>query len=168
MRDHLEEAEVRQHVEALCKTLHKEDSANIWLFLSHHSKNPVLVELILAHAKTLFKDTSVPKFEEDLGFFKIISDSIPSIVLVNRSPEELRELRRRELDVVHKEEKEISDEEYEHNDFMRLVAQLIYLFPTDYKTKQQICEELEIPIKQVRGIDATSESQKRLPGPRKN
>jgi len=124
MRDHLEEPVVKQQVEELCKKLHKEDGANIWLFLSHHSKNPILVELILAHAKTLFKETTVPKFEEDLRFFKKISDTIPSIVLENRSPEQLREERRRQLDAHPQDEKEITDEEFEQNDFMRLMAQL--------------------------------------------
>lgn len=124
MCDHLEEPMVRHQVEELCKKLHKEDGANIWLFLSHHSKNPILVELIVAHAKTLFNETNVPKFEEDLGFFKKISDTIPSIVLENRSPEQLREERRRQLDAHKQDEKEISDEECEENGLMRLMAQL--------------------------------------------
>jgi predicted MPP superfamily phosphohydrolase len=124
MRDHLEEPAVKQQVGELCKKLHKEDGANIWLFLSHHSKNPILVEMILSHAKTLFKNTNVPKFEEDLGFFKKISDTIPSIMLENRSPEQLREERRRQLDAHHRDEKEITDEEFEQSDFMRFVAQL--------------------------------------------
>jgi hypothetical protein len=124
MRDHLEEPLVKQQVEELCQKLHKEGSANIWLFLSHLSKNPILVELVRAHAKTLFKETTVPKFEDDLGFFKTISDTIPSIVLENRSPEQLREERRRQLDAHREDEKEITDEEFEQNDFMRFVAQL--------------------------------------------
>jgi hypothetical protein len=124
MRDHLDEPEVKQHVEDLCKKLHKEDNANIWLFLSHHSKNPILVELILAHAKTLFRDTDVPNFESDLGFFTKVSDRIPAIVLENRSPEELREQRRRQLDANPKEENEISDEDYEQNGVMRFIALL--------------------------------------------
>jgi hypothetical protein len=45
----------------------------------------------------------------------------------------------------------------------KLVVHHIYLFPTDYKTKQQICEPLGIPIKQSRGIDVAYEEQKRLP-----
>ena len=124
MRDHLEEPTVRREVEELCKKLHREDGANIWLFLSHHSKNPILVELILAHAKSLFKETIVPNFGDDLGFFKKVSDAIPSIALENRSPEQLREERRRQLDAQRRDEKEITDEEFEQNDFMRLVAQL--------------------------------------------
>lgn len=124
MRDQLEEPEVRRHVEELCKNLHKEDSADIWLFLSHHSKNPILVELILAHAKSLFKDTKVPQFDEDLSFFQKISDTIPAIVLENRSPQELREERRRQLDAYQREEDKISDEDYEKNGFMRFVARL--------------------------------------------
>lgn len=47
MRDHLNEPDVLQEAKALCEKLHIEDNANIWLFLSHHSKNPVLVDLIL-------------------------------------------------------------------------------------------------------------------------
>lgn len=46
----------------------------------------------------------------------------------------------------------------------KLVVHHIYLFPTDYKTKQQICESLGIPIKQARGIDVAFEDQKRIGG----
>jgi hypothetical protein len=124
MRDHLEEPAVKQQIENLCKKLHKEDNANIWLFLSHHSKNPILVELVLAHAKELFKNISVPKFQEDLHFFKQVSDTIPTIVLENRTPAQLREERRRRLDAGPKDEKDIPDEELEQNEVMRWLAEL--------------------------------------------
>jgi hypothetical protein len=48
----------------------------------------------------------------------------------------------------------------------RLVVDHIYLFSTDYKTKQRICEALGIPIKELRGIDIVSEAQKTLPASR--
>ena len=124
MSEHLEEQPVKQQVEELCKQLYKGDNANIWLFLSHHCKDPLLVQLILAHAQTLFQETTVPKFEEDLGFFKKINETIPSIVLENRSPADLREERRRHLDAQSQDEKEITDEECNGNEFMRFIAQL--------------------------------------------
>ena len=123
MRDYLDDPDIKNQVEALSKKLHKADNANIWLFLSHHSKNPLLVDLILAHAKSLFSDTSVPKFEGDISFFKMISDSIPSVVLVNHSPAELRESRRRQLDATPQDE-EILDEDYEKHEIVRFVAQI--------------------------------------------
>lgn len=122
--DHLDDQKIKQQVETLCEKLHKEDNANIWLFLSHHSKNPLLVDLILNHAKSLFRDAEVPKFEEDVSFFKKISDAIPAIMLDNCSPEELRESRRRHLDANREETKDVSDDEYETSDVMRLTAQV--------------------------------------------
>jgi hypothetical protein len=123
MRDVLDTPEVKNQIEALSKKLHKADNANIWLFLSHHSKNPLLVDLILNHAKSIFSDTPVPKFEADISFFKTISESIPKIVLVNRSPAELRDSRRRQLDEAASNE-EIADEDYEKNAIVRFVAQI--------------------------------------------
>jgi hypothetical protein len=48
----------------------------------------------------------------------------------------------------------------------KLVVDHIYLFPTDYRTKQRICETLGIAIKELRGIDLVSEAQKRIPSSR--
>lgn len=123
MRDFLDDPVVKGQVESISKKLHKADNANIWLFLSHHSKNPLLVDLILAHAKSIFTETTVPKFESDISFFKKISDSIPGVVLHNKSPAELRESRRRELDAAPEDE-DISDDDYEKNELVRFVAQI--------------------------------------------
>ena len=124
LADHLDDIKIRRQIEALIEKLHKEDNANIWILLSHHSKNPILVELILRHAKLLFGEITVPKFEEDISFFKTISDTIPTIMLDNSSPEELRESRRRQLDTSRKEVKDVSDDDYEQNAFLRLIAQI--------------------------------------------
>jgi hypoxanthine phosphoribosyltransferase len=123
MSDHLHEQVVRGQVEAISKKLYKGDNADIWLFLSHLSKNPLLLDLILAHAKTIFPQIPVARFEDDISFFKRISDSIPAVVLFNRTPAELREARRRQLDTTPQDE-DVSDEGYEISEVVRFIVQL--------------------------------------------
>lgn len=51
-----------------------------------------------------------------------------------------------------------------HRVLCRLVLDHFYLFATSDRTKQQVCNKLGIKIEDLRGIDAQSASQKRLPG----
>ena len=46
----------------------------------------------------------------------------------------------------------------------RLVVHYLYIFPTTERLKQQICAELDIPIRRLRGLDIATKDQKRLPG----
>ena len=46
-----------------------------------------------------------------------------------------------------------------------LVINHFYLFNTSEQTKQKVCEKLGIKMEKLRGIDVSSESQKRLPKP---
>ncbi len=46
-----------------------------------------------------------------------------------------------------------------------LVVHYLYIFPTSERLKQQVCQELDIPIQRLRGLDVVSQPQKRI-GPR--
>jgi hypothetical protein len=45
----------------------------------------------------------------------------------------------------------------------QIVVQHLYLFPTKETTKQKVCSLLDIPIRNLRGIDVKSKQEKLAP-----
>jgi predicted MPP superfamily phosphohydrolase len=56
LRDHIAHEETRQSISRLATELHREENANILLFLAHLSKDPFIVEQILAAGERAFPD----------------------------------------------------------------------------------------------------------------
>lgn len=94
----LENEEVRHSIVALCGELQKDENANIWLFLTHQSRSDFLLDTIASHAMKFFAEISTPAFSDDIKFLQELYDRVPEIVLVNKSPEEMRHERREHLD----------------------------------------------------------------------
>jgi Calcineurin-like phosphoesterase len=90
--------EIRARIETLCDQLDREEPANICLFLTHLSKDPFILDTILARASKIFSEHEPAQFKDDLGFFKNLSQQLPSVTLsdgedfVTRKERRLRQM----------------------------------------------------------------------------
>lgn len=80
-KDNLHKDGIRSTVKGLCPQLYKEEHSSIWLFLTHLSKDPFLIESLLEHAKGVFGGIAPARFDDDIQFLKDIGDVVPKIVL---------------------------------------------------------------------------------------
>jgi Calcineurin-like phosphoesterase len=94
----LEDPKIRQSVIDLCDEFQKEEHAHIWLFLAHQSRSNFLLETIVQHARRFFPDIKTPAFGDDVDFLQQLFDKVPELVLINKTPEEIRRERREQLD----------------------------------------------------------------------
>ncbi|MEO7933106.1 MAG: metallophosphoesterase [Chthoniobacterales bacterium] len=99
-RDNLSKDSARTAVAGLLSKLYKEEHASIWLFLTHLSKDPFLLETILEHAKRIYSEFPSARFEEDVSFLQALADSVEKIVLKDKSLGESKEERLRTLDAL--------------------------------------------------------------------
>lgn len=100
LRDNLSKPEVRQLVTGLLEKLHKEEHASIWLFITHLSKDPFLVDAILEHAKRIYSDLPPAAFEADVNFIQTLTDKVERVALEEKRFEEVKEARLRKLDSI--------------------------------------------------------------------
>ena len=56
---------VKDDIKLLCRELHNDDYANIVLFLTHHTKDPRIIDEILTSTKSIFSDMDPFSMEED-------------------------------------------------------------------------------------------------------
>ncbi|MGD9746634.1 MAG: metallophosphoesterase [Verrucomicrobiales bacterium] len=98
LRDNLSRKEIRNLVRSLLATLHKEENASIWLFLTHLSKDPFLIDAILTHARAIYSEFPEAEFGDDVSFLREFSNSVDTIVLEDKDFQSLKEERLRRLD----------------------------------------------------------------------
>lgn len=121
----LENEEVRKSIVGLCGHLEKEENANIWLLLTHQSRSDFLLDTIAGHATKFFADIATPAFSDDIKFLQALYDKVPEIVLVNKSPEEMRQERRQHLDSEPEEIDPVKDADIaEDNEAVQMIVQL--------------------------------------------
>ena len=71
--DNIENRDIQKIVTDLSNKLYQTETANIYIFLSHHSKSKFIINQIIERAKELFKDESIIGFNNDV---KKINDLI--------------------------------------------------------------------------------------------
>ena len=121
---HIEEEQVKACIAKLCEQLEKEDSANIWMFLTNQSRSNFLLETILNHATKFFSSISPPQFEGDVQFLVKLYDMVPELVYVPKTTEELRQERRKNLDEQPPNTGDQANETEETNEALRTIAKL--------------------------------------------
>lgn len=99
-RDNLSQESSRVAVKGLLSKLYKEEHASIWLFLTHLSKDPFLLETILEHSTRIYSKLAPARFDGDVGFLNTLSDNIEKIVLKDTTLNESKEARLRTLDAI--------------------------------------------------------------------
>jgi GTPase SAR1 family protein len=116
---------VKEEVEKLSTRIHREETANIWMFLTYLCPDPWLRDLLLKHAKSMFADITPIRLESDVSFLSSVYDSIPKIIHRDDTPESIRERRRLQADEQARvKQREPTDEECEQDEVLRSVADL--------------------------------------------
>lgn len=100
--------ESKDKIKDLLLNLHKEDHANIIVFLTHHTKDPWILDEIQLCMMDLFQDYKPAALESgDLEFMKEFLDAIPKLVLEKREIEEERKADNRQKDQAEEMEREL-------------------------------------------------------------
>jgi len=116
---------VRADIEKLSTRIHREETANIWLFLTYLCPDPWLRELLLKHAKSMFSDVEPIRLESDVSFLCSVYDSIPKIIHHDDTPDSIRERRRMQADEAALEKiPDPTDEDCDRDEVLRFVADL--------------------------------------------
>jgi hypothetical protein len=89
-RDHLEDETVQTSIAAMALRLHHEESANVLLFLTYLSKNPLIINKIIESATYVFSSEPECNIETDTGFLGQMMVDIPKLVLDGTHPETRR------------------------------------------------------------------------------
>lgn len=125
--DNITSDHIRQRISEMCKRLYREEFANIIIFLTHHSKNPFILDEILANGRLLFPEFTLVKLEEDISTINSLLKEIPKIVLEKRDVREHRLSKDRIKDEIELAEKEISGDEEEVPDLNEQIIELDFI-----------------------------------------
>ena len=87
--DNLDDDIVQEEVTNLSNKLYQTDSANIYIFLSHHSKSKFIIKQILERARELFIDEDIIEFNSDIKFINdLIKEKVDNIDFEEDNSEE--------------------------------------------------------------------------------
>ena len=103
-------AEVKGIIKGLFENFHREEHSSVWLFLTHLSKDPFIVDSVVEHAKSLFSSLPTASFGAEMSVFDEIYKSVPQIVLEDIGYRERNERRFEQMD---------RHEEMENNDSVK-------------------------------------------------
>lgn len=125
-RDNLDKNAVRIAVKSLLDRLYKEEHASIWLFLTHLSKDPFLLDTILEHSRKIYSDLPVARFEDDVSFLKALSENVEKIVLKDTTLVESKEEQLRSLDAAPELPEVLDHEEWEEetNEALQMLSKM--------------------------------------------
>jgi hypothetical protein len=121
---HIEDADVKEHVQALCEHLENDDNANIVLFLTHQSRSTFVLDTIVARSAKIVAEIASPQFEEDVGFLATLYEKVPELVYVDKSTDEMRRERRTALDEKASKAEKPTTRSEETDTFLQTVHQI--------------------------------------------
>jgi hypothetical protein len=92
----LQDEKTKALVREMAKKVHREEYANVLIFLSYLSKDPMIIETILQNARELFSSSPPCDLDTSVEFLNKLQATIPQLMLGDGDPSEnrLRMLRR--------------------------------------------------------------------------
>jgi hypothetical protein len=121
---HIEDADVKEHVQSLCEHLEDDDNANIVLFLTHQSRSTFVLDTIVARSAKIFAEIAPPEFGQDVEFLATLYKKVPELVYVDKSTDEMRRERRTALDREASKGGEPAQSSDETDPFLQAVQQI--------------------------------------------
>jgi DNA repair exonuclease SbcCD nuclease subunit/molybdopterin-guanine dinucleotide biosynthesis protein len=89
-RDHISDEKIREHIVAMSRRLHHEESANVLMFLSYLSKDPIILDSITNAAQGLFPNYDECNLIEHSKYLNDLINEIPQLILTSNDSEERR------------------------------------------------------------------------------
>ena len=113
LADNLDDEEIRKIIIYLAENIYNSKNANIYLFLSHHSKADFVTNTILESAKSLFSKESILNFDTDIASInKLITDTSQKLILdKSKSHEDYKNEELEEREKLEEEKKSKNKEE---------------------------------------------------------
>ena len=118
IHNNLTDAAVVAVLDTLIASLHREESANIIIFLTYLSRDRSLIERILKAAREIFPDTEPCDLQQHIVFLNRVQESVPQIFLPDGDPVLRKKGVLRDLDMEHERKRAAgqSDKEAETED----------------------------------------------------
>ncbi len=120
--------EAKKRIQHLVNTIHLEKASNIVLFLTHHSKDPWILDEILLSVMDIFSDEAEVTLEADsLSFLQDFVKEIPDLILENRDVRQERLENDKQKDIIdqHEDQNSSVDNDKDLDDLIVKVNKLI-------------------------------------------
>ena len=98
MRDHIAAPQVQQMLSTIAHALHNERNANILLFLAHLTKDPIVINTLLAASGHLYSTYKPAMLDDDIEFLAHLWSGLPDAVYQDNDPKANREAMLAEMD----------------------------------------------------------------------
>ena len=98
MRDHISDPKVRHMLSDIARGVHRESKANILLFLAHLSKDPVVIDELLAASRALYSGYTPAELANDIEFLAHLWSGLPDAIYEENDPKVNRERMLAEMD----------------------------------------------------------------------
>lgn len=109
MRDNFQDQIVRAAINKIVKSIHREDNANIIIFLTYLTKDKKLIYKVLSSSNEIFHDVEPCDMDKHVNFIGALQERVPQIVLPEGNVDEQRKDALRLKDKEELTEKEQSD-----------------------------------------------------------
>jgi len=102
LSDHFTEEDTIQAIfTELVENLHREEYANIIIFLTHHTKNPDILDIIqLQMLEVLEKETEATLYNDELKFLSSFVQNIPKLIIQHKDPQTERLNNQNNIDAI--------------------------------------------------------------------
>lgn len=111
--------EIQEEVQTLLRDLHREDYANILVFVTHHTKDDWILDEIQLTLMQLFdSEEKAALSTAQLSFLDQFISDIPALVMEQREVSDERKKHHKNLDVIEDEKNNTEDGEIESSDLL--------------------------------------------------
>ena len=98
LAEHIHEPEVDQVISKLCDDMHLRDNSNILLFVSHHTRSPIIYERIAASLDKCFSEKRMFDFVDDVKTINRLIEQAPTLLFDDTPASDKRALMREQQD----------------------------------------------------------------------
>lgn len=119
LSDNITEKKIEELIVKMCSKLYIEEYSNIIMFLTHLSKNPIILHNVLENAKNIFNNYKPAELGADIEPLNKLVVNLPDLVVDNRNVLAERKRRQEQLDEYDRQNAHVHMDqipEYEHKD----------------------------------------------------
>ena len=90
LADNIRKEDVNNVIIDLCITLHMETSSNVLMFLTHLSKDPVILQCLIEQADSIFQNNVPIHLDDDVAIVNSLIGSLPHLAIENPNSMQFR------------------------------------------------------------------------------
>ncbi|CCU80930.1 hypothetical protein HSACCH_02432 [Halanaerobium saccharolyticum subsp. saccharolyticum DSM 6643] len=120
LSNNISNKDIKTLTQELCSDINLEENANIIMFLTHHSKDPFIINELLNNAKELFKEYQLLEFNTDIESINGLLGKLPEMIYKEVDVIEHREDEARKKDKAEFNNKKVKEKDEESNELFEL------------------------------------------------